>query len=83
MFGFIQEIAKDEGDVKEENELIKKLEEMEERASELDRRRSGKISIITYKMIYENYFLIFFVFSDKSIDEIEKVLSKMSKMLQL
>jgi hypothetical protein len=54
---------------------------MEERASELDRRRSGKISIITYKMIYENYFLIFFVFSDKSIDEIEKVLSKMSKML--
>lgn len=83
MFGFIQEIAKDEGDVKEENELIKKLEEMEERASELDRRRSGKISIITYKMIYENHFLIFFVFSDKSIDEIEKVLSKMSKMLQL
>ncbi len=83
MFEFIQEIAKDEGDVKEENELIKKLEEMEERASELDRRRSGKISIITYKMIYENYFLIFFVFSDKSIDEIEKVLSKMSKMLQL
>jgi hypothetical protein len=40
-------MAKDEKDIERENELRKKLNQMEERASELDRKRSENISIIT------------------------------------
>jgi hypothetical protein len=40
-------MAKDENDIARENEIRKKLNEMEERASELDRKRSENISIIT------------------------------------
>jgi hypothetical protein len=40
-------MAKDEDNIERENELRKKMNEMEERASELDRKRSENISIIT------------------------------------
>jgi hypothetical protein len=39
-------MAKDENNVEKENELRKKLNDMEERAEELDRKRSENISII-------------------------------------
>ncbi|CAF1070326.1 unnamed protein product [Rotaria sordida] len=41
------EIARDENDTKRENELKKKLDEMEERASEIDRIRKANNSILT------------------------------------
>lgn len=40
-------MAKDENNTAREKELIQKLNAMEERASELDRKRSENISIIT------------------------------------
>jgi hypothetical protein len=40
-------MAKDEDNIERETELRKKMNEMEERASELDRKRSENISIIT------------------------------------
>ncbi|CAF5217426.1 unnamed protein product, partial [Rotaria magnacalcarata] len=43
------EIAKDENDTERENELRKQLTEMEERASELDRKRSENISVMAFR----------------------------------
>jgi len=40
------EIAKDENDIEKESELRKQLNEMEEKASELDRKRSENISVM-------------------------------------
>ncbi len=42
-----QEMAKDENDIERESELRKQLNEMEEKASELDRKRSENISVMT------------------------------------
>lgn len=43
----IQEIAREENNTAEETRLRKKLEELEQRASELDRKRTENISIIS------------------------------------
>ncbi len=41
-------MAKDENDIERESELRKQLTEMEEKASELDRKRSENISVMTW-----------------------------------